>query len=296
MEDQEKRSQEPARRLRELEHRMIDLGDVTLHVAQAGPEDGPVVILLHGFPEFWFGWRKQILALAAAGFRVWAPDQRGYNLSEKPRSVRSYSLDVLAQDVTGLMDAAGVERACVVGHDWGAAVAWWLGMHHPNRLAKLTILNVPHPAVFLPFLRSHPGQMLKSWYMLFFQVPYLPELVVRKVGKLALDRTSQPGTFCEDDLERYQRAWDQPGAMKAMINWYRAAARQGGFGSIADPTVTVPTLIIWGEEDAFLDKRMADHSIELCQQGELVKLPGITHWVPHEAPERVNRLLIEHFR
>lgn len=275
---------------------MIDLGDVTLHVAQAGPEDGPVVILLHGFPEFWFGWRKQILALAAAGFRVWAPDQRGYNLSEKPRSVRSYSLDVLAQDVTGLMDAAGVERACVVGHDWGAAVAWWLGMHHPNRLGKLTILNVPHPAVFLPFLRSHPGQMLKSWYMLFFQVPYLPELVVRKMGRLALDRTAQPGTFCEDDLKRYQRAWDQPGAMKAMINWYRAAARQGGFGSIADPTVTVPTLIIWGEEDAFLDKRMADHSIELCQQGELVKLPGITHWVQHEAPERVHRLLIEHFR
>lgn len=170
MEDRERQVREPARRLRELEHRMIDLSSgVALHVAQAGPQDGPVVILLHGFPEFWYGWREQILALAAAGFRVWAPDQRGYNLSEKPRGVRNYRLDALARDIVGLMDAAGVERACVVGHDWGAAVAWWLGINYPNRLAKLAILNVPHPAVFLPFLRSHPGQMLKSWYMLFFQ-------------------------------------------------------------------------------------------------------------------------------
>ncbi len=128
-----------------------------------------MVILLHGFPEFWYSWREQIPALVKAGFRVWVPDQRGYNLSEKSPSVRSYGRDALAQDVIGLMDAAGVERACLAGHDWGAGVAWWLGLSHPERLEKLAILNVPHPAVFLPFLRSHPRQMLKNWYMLFFQ-------------------------------------------------------------------------------------------------------------------------------
>lgn len=278
-----------------MEHRHARTNGVTLHVAQAGPEDGPLVILLHGFPEFWYGWRKQIPALAEADFRVWAPDQRGYNLSEKPRGVRSYGLDVLAQDVIGLIDAAGAEKACVAGHDWGAAVAWWLGIHYPDRLEKLAILNVPHPAVFGPFLRSHPGQMLKSWYTLFFQIPYLPELAFRKTGRRALRESSRPGTFDDTDLERYQEAWDRPGAMTAMINWYRAAARRGGYRSTTDPKIQVPTLMIWGEEDAFLDRRMAEPSIRRCEEGRLVKLPGITHWVQHEAAEKVNRLLIEHF-
>lgn len=278
-----------------MRHRYMRINGVTLHVVQDGPEDGPLVILLHGFPEFWYGWRKQIPALVEAGFRVWVPDQRGYNLSDKPLGVRSYRIVTLARDVIGLIDAAGAERAFVAGHDWGAGVGWWLGINHPERLERMAILNVPHPAVFGPFLRSHPGQMLRSWYMFFFQLPYLPELLVRKTGKLGLRASSRPGTFGEDDLELYQEAWNRPGAMTAMINWYRAAARQGGFG-IADPTVAVPTLMIWGEEDAFLDKRMAESSIGLCPRGELVKLPGVTHWVQHEAAEKVNRLLISHFR
>lgn len=279
-----------------MEHKIIDINGITLHVAQAGPQDGPLLILLHGFPEFWYGWRKQIPALAEAGFRVWVPDQRGYNLSEKPRGVQSYGINALALDVVGLMDAAGVERAYIAGHDWGAAVAWWLGTHYADRLKKLAILNVPHPAVFLPFLRSHPEQILKSWYVFFFQVPYLPEVVVRKTGGLALRASSKPGTFSDTDLERYQEAWGQPGAMTAMINWYRAAARQRDFRSLAAPTVTVPTLMIWGEEDAFLDKRMANQSIELCKNGQLVKLPSVTHWLQHESAGEVSRLLIEHFR
>ncbi|MGF1471073.1 MAG: alpha/beta fold hydrolase [Rubrobacteraceae bacterium] len=279
-----------------VEYGYVRTNSVTLHVAQAGPPEGQPVVLLHGFPEFWYGWREQIPALAEAGFRVWAPDQRGYNLSEKPPGVRSYELDALARDVVGLMDAAGVERAFVAGHDWGAMVAWWLGLHYPDRLEKLAILNVPHPAVFLPFLSSHPAQLLKSWYMFFFQVPYLPELALRKTGRRALRDTSKPGVFGEEDLEKYQKAWDRPGAMTAMINWYRAAARRGGGRSVEDPTVRVPTLMIWGEEDAFLDRRMAEPSIEFCEEGRLVKLPGISHWVQHEAAGRVNRLLVEHFR
>lgn len=278
-----------------VDHSYVRTNGVTLHVAQSGPQDGPLVILLHGFPEFWYGWRGQIPALAEAGYRVWAPDQRGYNLSDKPRGTRSYNLDMLAQDIVGLIDAAGVERACVAGHDWGAMVTWWLGTNYAERLEKMAVLNVPHPVVFPTFLRSHPTQMLKSWYMLFFQMPYLPEFALRKMGRRALRDTSKPGTFWEEDLERYQKAWDQPGAMTAMINWYRAMARPGRHLSIADHKVRVPTLMIWGEEDTFLDQRMAEPSIELCEEGRLVKLPGISHWVQHEAADQVNRLLIGHF-
>lgn len=132
--------------------------------------------------------------------------------------------------------------------------------------------------------------------MFFFQLPYLPELLVRKTGKLTLRRTSLPGTFGAADLERYRGAWEKPGAMEAMIHWYRAAARGNGFRSSIDPTVDVPTLVIWGEQDAFLDRRMAESSLALCREGELVRLPGITHWVQHEAAEQANRLLIRHFR
>ena len=280
----------------EVNHEYVRTNGVTLHVAQAGPEDGPLVVLLHGFPEFWYGWREQISALAEAGFQVWAPDQRGYNLSEKPPGVGSYVLDSLAADVIGLLDAAGTETAYVAGHDWGAAVAWWLGINHPDRLEKIAILNVPHPAVLVPFIRSHPSQLLKSWYMLFFQLPHFPELLLEKAGPSTLLNSSEPGVFDKADLERYQQAWNRPGALKAMVNWYRAAARQGGYRQVPAPTVYVPTLMIWGEDDAVLDKRMADASVELCEDGRLVKLPGITHWVQHEAAGEVNRLLIDHFQ
>src|SRR4051794_28893294 len=145
---------------------------VMLHAVAAGPGDGPLVILLHGFPEFWYGWRHQIEPLAAAGFRVLVPDQRGYNLSDKPKKIPAYNLDVLARDVVGLIDDAGAARACVVGHDWGGAVAWWLGVKHPERLAKLALLNIPHPLVMRRALRRSSEQRRKSSYMFSFQLPW----------------------------------------------------------------------------------------------------------------------------
>lgn len=290
----------------QVEHEYVQTNGVTLHVAQAGPQDGPLVILLHGFPEFWYGWRAQIPALANAGFRVWAPDQRGYNLSDKPSGVSNYDLTNLSGDIIGLMDAAGVERAHVVGHDWGAAVSWHLATRHADRVEKLAIFNVPHPAVFAPFLRSHPTQLLKSWYMLFFQMPYLPELFVRKAGRFIMSEGGRSKTFSESELDRYEEVWNQPGMMTAAINWYRAegrraarrltAGRRGGSRIAADPTVRVPTLVVWGEDDPVLDHRMADRSVELCEEGRLVKLPGVTHWVQHEAADRVNQLLIGHLQ
>ena len=202
------------------------VGGVTLHMIEAGPEDGPLVILLHGFPEFWWGWRYQIAPLVEAGFRVLVPDQRGYNLSDKPQGRRAYDLDILAKDVIGLADAVGRTAFSLVGHDWGGLVAWWTASRYPERVAKLAILNAPHPAIAGTYMRRHPSQMVKSLYVGFFQIPRLPEAVLsadnHRSLKDALLRTSRPGTFSEQDIAGYEQAWSQPGALTAMLNWYRA--------------------------------------------------------------------------
>jgi len=274
----------------------IETNRITVHAVVAGPRDGPLVVLLHGFPEFWYGWRKQIGALAEAGFRVIAPDGRGYNRSEKPRGVRAYALDRVAADVVGLIAAQGRDRAIVVGHDWGAVVAWWVATRHSSWVARLAILNVPHPATIQPYLRRHPRQLLRSWYVFFFQLPWLPEAATRlgnwRAGVRALRGSSRSGTFSDDDLDRYREAWSQPGAFTAMVNWYRALVR---FPSSFDsPRVTPPTLILWGRHDAFLAQELAELSLNLCTDGRLIMLET-THWVQHEAAERVNRELIGFF-
>src|SRR6267378_3279128 len=204
-------------------------GPVDLHAIAAGPEDGPVVVLLHGFPEFWYGWHRQIEPLTAAGFRVIIPDQRGYNLSSKPSGVAAYALTELVSDVIAIADQLGREKIFLVGHDWGAAVAWSTALLHPKRIAKLAVLNVPHPSVMRKFLSTRPRQFFRSWYMFFFQLPWLPEAVFSafnyRIGASSLLRSSCPGTFSAEDLTQYRAAWSQPGALNAMINWYRALFR-----------------------------------------------------------------------
>jgi len=282
----------------ELEHQMITTNGVVLHVVQAGDPNGELVILLHGFPEFWYGWRKQIDYLVKAGYRVWAPDQRGYNLSEKPQGIDAYVVSTLAADVIGLIDAAGRDKAYIVGHDWGAAVAWTTALRYPDRVKKLTILNVPHPKVMLETLRGSVGQMLKSWYMGFFQLPLIPELLNSAADFMftaqALIRSSKPGTFTDEDIAQYIRAWKQPGAMTSMINWYRAIAqRTDDTLFITDSRIKVPTLIIWGVQDQFLKRDMAQRSLALCDDGRLVYFEDATHWVQHEKAGEVNTLLSE---
>ncbi len=182
-----------------MTHTTVDTNGVRLHVVQVGPETGPLVLLLHGFPEFWYGWKAQIDGLAEAGYRVWAPDQRGYNLSDKPEGVAAYQLDTLVADVVGLIDAAGQQKAIIVGHDWGGIVSWWLAASHPERVERLVILNVPHPAVTRKFIRQYPGQLLRSWYIAFFQLPILPEWIMGANRSAMLARTlrtsSRSGTF-----------------------------------------------------------------------------------------------------
>ncbi len=276
-----------------MTHTTVDTNGVRLHVVQAGPETGPLVLLLHGFPEFWYGWKAQIDGLAEAGYRVWAPDQRGYNLSDKPEGVAAYQLDTLVADVVGLIDAAGQQKAIIVGHDWGGIVSWWLAASHPERVERLVILNVPHPAVTRKFIRQYPEQLLRSWYIAFFQLPVLPEWIMsaNRSAMLArtLRRSSRSGTFSPNDLAQYRAAWSQPGSVRSMINWYRALIRRPP-ARRPSVRVTMPALIIWGIHDQFLKQELAQASLRLCDDGRVEYL-DTTHWVQHEAPQRVNELI-----
>lgn len=286
-----------------VESTFIQTNGIKLHVMQAGPKDGPLLILLHGFPEFWYSWKNQIEPLANAGYRVWVPDMRGYNLSEKPRGTFAYNLDLLAADVVGLIDAAGVDQARLVGHDWGAAVAWWTAANHPDRLSKLGILNVPHHRVMAKHLRTNKEQRRRSWYIYMFQLPWLPEFRIRRNNYDSFVRAIQGRngrSEAENDL--YREAWSQPNALTSMINYYRALMRHrpkrstagsSGADRLASHRIVTPTLMIWGAQDAALGREMAQPSIDLCEDGRLIFLEEASHWVQHDEPERVNELLLE---
>jgi len=284
--------------LPQLEDLWFERDRVRLHAVAAGPKDGPLVILLHGFPEFWYSWRKQIGPLADAGFRVLAPDQRGYNLSSKPPAIADYAVGNLTADVIAIADQLGTDRFYLAGHDWGAAVAWATALQYPQRLRKLAILNVPHPAVFLRTVRTNPLQMQHSWYMAFFQLPRIPESRFAAnnfaMGIKSLVASSRPGTFTPDDLNRYREAWSNPGTVTATINWYRALFRHRP--PPHNPRVHVPTRILWGRRDMFLLPEMAQESLKYCDSAELIWFPDATHWLQQEEPEAVNAALIEHFR
>lgn len=277
-----------------MDHQYIETNGIRLHVLQDGPKEGPLVILLHGFPEFSYGWRQQIPYLASAGYRVWSPDQRGYNLSDKPDGIAAYTLDELAADVVGLIDAAGQKQVFLVGHDWGAAVAWWLAAKYPDRLTKLVVMNVPHWVVMQKHLRSNFAQLRKSWYIFLFQIPRIPEILARlqhwNMPTQALKKSSRPDTFTNSDLDQYRQAWSQPNAFRSMLNWYRALVQKLPTPP-ADPRITMPTLLIWGAQDKFLGREMAQPSIDLCDDGQLVFIEEATHWVQHEEADRVNELI-----
>lgn len=266
---------------------------IRLHTALAGPEDGEPVVLLHGFPDAWFGWEAQIGPLANAGFRVIVPDQRGYNLSDKPKGVASYQMAPLVEDVLGLANAFGYERFHLAGHDFGAMVAWNLAMRYPERLKRLAIANVPHPAVMQSFLRANPSQMRKSWYAFFFQIPGLPERVVR-ANNWKMLISALPDDLTEDKRDRYREAWARPEAMTSMINWYRAMVRQSrNLGGSTQ--IQMPTLVLWGKQDPHLSYEMAPLSVDRCEDGRLVTFEDATHWVLHDEADQVSQLLVEHF-
>lgn len=283
-----------------LSHRFTERSGVRLHYVEAG--EGPLVVLLHGFPELWYSWRHQIPALVEAGYRVIAPDMRGYNLSDKPAGVAAYASSELTADVAALIQAAGVERAAaVVGHDWGAGVAWPFAMRYPELLERLVILNGPHPATMLAALRT-PRQLRKSWYMFFFQIPMLPELLMRWTDYAPLRASvkndpCRPGAVTDDELARYLEAWSQPGALTATINYYRAALRPSSLlKSGKPPRVDTPVLIIWGEHDRYLGPEVAMPDPELAPNVRLVRIPDASHFAHYDRPEKVNQLLLDFLR
>lgn len=287
-----------------MQNTVIETNNIKLHVLTDGSEASPSVVLLHGFPEFHYGWRKQIPALVNAGFRVIVPDQRGYNLSDKPKGISSYDVDILAKDIIGLLDHFGIEKTYLAGHDWGAVVAWTLGLSYPERFKKLAILNVPHPDVMTRFVLENAEQRKKSWYVFFFQIPFFVEWILRRNNFRDLARmlvgSGRKSTFSADDLAEYKKAWSQPGTLTGMVNWYRAVFwRSFKYAiqrkNIPARRVKIPTLMLWGKRDVALSHEMVEPSIALCDQGEAVFFEKATHWVQHDEADEVNKRLIQFF-
>ncbi len=279
--------------MQEISYHFIKANDLTLHVAEAGPRDGNPVIFLHGFPDASFGWDAQIRALAKAGFYVIAPDQRGYNLSDKPKGKENYKMNLLVADVLALADALNLSRFNLAGHDFGGLVSWNLVERHPERVKRLAILNVPHPKIMNEFLKTNRQQRSKSWYAFFFRLPVLPEIIVRANNWKMLASAMGKGLSAAG-LNRYRAAWSQPGSMTAMLNWYRCLFQQSP-QAIPAKRIQVPTLMIWGKHDPHLMWQMAPGSIDLCENGRLEYLEDATHWVHQDKPDQVNRLLTDHF-
>lgn len=284
-------------------HRRIDVGEVTLHVAEDRPDGGvgedvgddtPLVVFMHGFPEFWWSWRHQMRAFARAGYWAVAPDLRGYNESDKPEGTSNYDVEKLAADVAGLIRALGRKRAIIVAHDWGAMVAWSLAQLFPDVVSRLAILNVPHPLTMARGLTS-PAQLLRSWYMFFFQLPFgVPERALAAGNYAALRKTFELDGFTSAEIEPYVDAMRRPGAATAAMNYYRAAIRRGAVGrSPKARRIDCPVLVVWGDKDRFLGKNLATPPARFVPNARVEHLPESSHWVQNAAPERVNALLLE---
>ncbi|HKC59035.1 MAG TPA: alpha/beta hydrolase [Myxococcales bacterium] len=280
----------------DLLHRTVDIGEVRLHCAEMG--QGPLVLLLHGFPECWVSWRNQLPALAQAGFRAVAPDLRGYGKSDKPPGLDAYRIEVLARDIARLVEALGADRAHVVGHDWGGAVAWFFAMWHPERLDRLAILNAPHPSRYSR-ARKLPRQWLRSSYILFFQLPWLPEALLRAGDSLALRQLfrydpERPGAYTDEDIDEIVAAAREPGALTGMLAWYRAMIQR--------PThtrwkpISRPVQVVWGEKDRYLLRDIAEPERDWVPDLRFAPIPEASHWVQADAPEKVNGLLIDFLR
>jgi epoxide hydrolase 4 len=283
-----------------ITQRLVKANGLRFELAECG--SGPrLALCLHGFPELNYSWRFQMPLLAAQGWRVWAPNLRGYGASDKPEGIRAYALDHLTADVAALIDAADaespVEEVMLVAHDWGAIIAWAFAILKLRPLTRLVIMNVPHPKVGEREIRKW-RQFWKSWYIFFFQLPRLPETALARDGaepirqafyKMAVDK----GRFPRDVLDIYASAARQPGALTAMINYYRALVRFRDTVDLGDGRVDVPTLMIWGEEDSALNIHCTQGTGAWVPNLTLHRLPGVSHWVQQEAPERVNAILAD---
>ena len=275
----------------------ISANGLDFEVLTAGTGDR-LALCLHGFPEHALSWRLQFPLLLSLGYRVWAPNQRGYGGTTRPKRTGDYAVKHLLADVAALIDASGARSVTLIGHDWGAAVAWLFAVAQVRPLERLVIMNVPHPACFLEALRTSWRQRVRSWYFAFFQLPWLPETLLGARGAAAIgtmfERTScDPSRFPKNLLDAYRACAAEPGALTAMLNWYRAAGRGGMKAAVARgfATIETPTLMVWGERDVALGKETTYETHRYVRDLELHYLPGVSHWVQQEAPEQTNALL-----
>ena len=276
------------------------VNNIKLHYVEEST--GELVILLHGFPEFWYGWRNQIPVLSK-NYRVVAPDMRGYNLSDKPQNVSDYKIEILAADIAALIKNLGAGKAIVVGHDWGAAVAWAVASLHPEVVSKLGILNVPHPAEMRKaFLSFNLSQIIKSYYIFLFQIPFIPEWLLSKNLHDFFSKSfekfkpaGRPSPITEADIAKYVEAFQRPGALTGAINYYRAAIRN--MNSFA-PTgmLEMPVLMLWGEQDKALGKELTYGTKDYCKNLEIVYDPTSGHFIQHDNPQLVNEKLLKFFK
>jgi pimeloyl-ACP methyl ester carboxylesterase len=276
--------------------RVESAGGVTLHVTRAGPPHRPAVVLLHGFPEDARTWRRQIPPLVRAGFQVLAPDLRGYHRSDRPRERAAYHLRHLVADVAAVVRASGQARAHVVGHDWGGIIAWTFAGQYPALLDRLVILNAPHMAVYTEKV-WRTSQLLRSWYVGFFQLPWLPERAVAawnyRALRRALERTpARPGAYSPEEIEAYVAAMSQPGALKAAIDYYRENMRSDALELARSARTSAPTLVVWGERDPALSVQLLDGLERFAPNLRLHRIADAGHWVHREATDEVNRELL----
>jgi epoxide hydrolase 4 len=278
-----------------IAHQMVDANGLRFHVATCGAGER-LALCLHGFPECWYSWRHQMPVLARLGYRVWAPDLRGYGESARPPRVQDYAIERLLEDVAGLIDAAGARSTILVAHDWGGAIAWYFAMRRVRPLDRLVVMNVPHPAVMERALRTW-RQLRRSWYILFFQIPRLPEALLRArdyraireaFRRMAIDKSRFP----DEVLQVYRDNAARPGALTAMLNYYRALVRGGGRQrALGYPIIDTPTLLLWGEADSALGKETTYGTERYVPNLTVRYLPNVSHWVQQEAPEAVNSML-----
>jgi epoxide hydrolase 4 len=280
-----------------IDHQWHSVNGVRLHCAVAG--SGPLLLLLHGFPEFWYSWRHQIPALAEH-FTVVAPDLRGYNDSDKPPRISDYTITVLVEDIVQLIHAFGHERAIVAGHDWGGAIAWTTALARPELVEKLIALNIPHPRLFIQHILSNPRQQLRSWYMLAFQMPWLPELAIRAGNYRSIEKTFRETVvhkeqFPDEVIAEYKQALAKQGALHSAINYYRAMLRAGSAHSwlALDPIARMPVQVLWGEQDFALGKELNRDLPRYVPDLQLHFIPDASHWVQQDRPDLVNRYMLD---
>ena len=268
--------------------RFVEANGLRFEIEESGSGDH-LALCLHGFPEHLVSWRNQVPVLAGLGYRVWAVNQRGYGASSRPAGVANYALEHLLADVAALIDASGARRVTLIGHDWGAMVAWCFAAGRIRPLERLVIMNVPHPLCFRAALK-HWRQRRKSWYIGFFQLPFVPERLLAANGGAAVRRMFRGLPIAPEVVDVYAGQIAAPGAATAMLNWYRAMRLSAGLPRL-DVPIEVPTLVIWGEQDVALDLITLEGTDRYVRDLRIERLPGISHWVQQHAPEQVNRLL-----